>query len=200
MTNRMRTLFLGLIALAAAVATAAVMLLAMGTPAPRPAAAGDVGGAFTLTDQDGRRVTEADFRGRYLLLFFGFTNCPDVCPMTLGRIADALDIAPALKEKLTPVLVSVDPERDTPANLKAYLAFFGPEFRGLTGSPEEIAAVLKAYKVYAKRTELPDSALEYTMDHSSLIFLYGPDGAFITAFDPSLDAAGLAAELTKTVR
>lgn len=200
MNARLRFVFLGLIALSAAIATAAVMMLATGGPGPRPAAAGDVGGAFALTDQDGRRVTEADFRGRYLLLFFGFTNCPDVCPLTLQRIADALNAHPALKERLTPVLVTVDPERDTPAKLKEYVGFFGPEFRALTGTPEEIAAVLKAYKVYAKRTELPGSALGYTMDHSSLIFLYGPDGTFVTAFDPTLDATALGNEMERIVR
>ncbi len=193
-----RALFLALIAIAAAVGTAAVTLLVL-REAPAPAVAG-LGGAFSLTDQDGKRVTEADFRGRYMLIFFGFTNCPDVCPMTLQRIADALDVAPALKSKLTPVLVSVDPERDTPAALKSYVAAFGPEFRGLTGSPDEIAAMLKAYKVYAKKVPLDGSALGYTMDHSALIYLYGPDGAFVTAYDPALDPPALAARLQETIK
>lgn len=194
-----RALFLGLIAIAAAVATVALMLLVTGNGRQGPVAAG-MGGAFSLTDQDGRRVTEADFRGRYLLLFFGFTNCPDVCPMTLQRIADALEIAPALKQKLTPVLVSIDPERDTSDKMKEYVGYFGPEFRGLTGTPEEIAAVVAAYKVYAKKVELPGSALGYTMDHSALIYLYGPDGTFITAYDPALDAAALAGKLQENVK
>lgn len=194
-----RALFLGLIAIAAAVATAAVMLLVTGSGRQAPAVS-DMGGAFTLTDQDGKRVTEADFRGRYMLLFFGFTNCPDVCPLTLQRIADALESAPGLKQKLTPVLITVDPERDTPEKMKDYVAYFGPEFRGLTGTPEEIATVLKAFKVYAKKVPLPDSALGYTMDHSALIYLYGPDGVFVTAYDPALDAAALAAKLQENVK
>ncbi|BCW86897.1 hypothetical protein sos41_00190 [Alphaproteobacteria bacterium SO-S41] len=198
MPPRTRAVFLALIAIAAAVATAAVTIL-LTSERQVGGQAAQVGGAFALTDQDGKRVTEADFRGRYMLIFFGFTNCPDVCPMTLQRIADALDAVPALKERLTPVLITVDPERDTPAVMKEYVGFFGPEFRGLTGTQAEIDAVLKAYKVYAKKVPLPDSALGYTMDHGGLIYLYGPDGAFVTAYDPSLDVTALAARLKENV-
>ena len=199
MPTRTRAVFLALIAIAAAVATAAIVLLMTGErqAGVQPA---QVGGAFSLTDQDGKRVTEADFRGRYMLVFFGFTNCPDVCPMTLQRIADALDAAPGVKERLTPVLISVDPERDTPAVMKEYVAYFGPEFRGLTGTQAEIDAVVKAYKVYAKKVPLPDSALGYTMDHGGLIYLYDPAGAFVTAYDPGMDAEALAARLKENVK
>jgi protein SCO1/2 len=198
MTNGTRALFLALIAMAAAVATTAIVFLTMADRS-QPALA-QLGGAFTLTGEDGQTVTEADFRGRAMLIFFGFTNCPDVCPVTLQRIADALESAPELATRLTPILISVDPERDTPAAMKAYVAAFGPQFRGLTGTPEQVAAVVKAYKVYAKKVPLEGSALGYTMDHSSLIYLYGPDGAFVTAFDPSLDGPALAAKLKETVK
>jgi len=199
MTPRLRLLFLGLIALAAVIATAAVVLLV--TQGGGSAGAGrQIGGPFTLIGEDGQKVSDSDFRGRYLLVFFGFTHCPDVCPMTLQRIADALEAAPELKDKVTPLLISVDPERDTPAAMKEYVAYFGPAFRGLTGTPDEIAAVLKAYGVYAKKVKLEGSALDYTVDHSSFIYLLGPDGRFITLFDPQQDSAALAARLKETVK
>lgn len=196
MSPRLRLIMLGLIALFAAAATAGIVLLATGK---KQETAG-IGGPFTLTAENGQRVTDADFHGRYMLVFFGFTNCPDVCPMTLQRIADALEANPALVPRITPVLVSVDPERDTPDKMKAYVGYFGPTFRGLTGSPEEIGKVLKAYGVYAKKVELKDSALGYTVDHSSFIYLFDPDGNFVTVFDPSLDSAALAAKLKETVK
>lgn len=195
MTSRMRLIFLGLIALCAAAATAAIVLLA--TPKKD---AGGIGGGFTLTAENGQRVSDSDFHGRYMLAFFGFTNCPDVCPMTLQRIADAFEAAPHLKDRVTPVLISVDPERDTPEKLKAYVGYFGPTFRGLTGTPAEIGAVLKAYGVYAKKVPLKDSALGYTIDHSSFIYLFDPDGAFVTVFDPSMDSTALAEKLKETVK
>lgn len=197
----LRLILLGLICLVAAVATAATVLLATGGPdrrATQPAR--QIGGAFTLLGEDGQTVTEADFRGRYMLVFFGFTNCPDVCPLALQRIADALALAPRPAARLTPVLISVDPERDTPAKMKAYVGYYGPDFRGLTGSPEQIGAVIKAYGVYARKVNLEGSALDYTVDHSGLIYLYDPSGAFVTAFDPAVDAEGLAAKLKENVK
>ena len=196
MTRTIRLVLLALIAIAAALATASIVgLLQTGAP---PATT-TVGGPFTLTDESGKPVTNADFKGRYMLLFFGFTYCPDVCPMTLQRIADALDAAPALKDKVTPVLITVDPARDTPAKMKDYVHYFGPNFRGLTGTAEQIAATLKAFGVYARRVDLKDSALGYTMDHSSLLYLFDRDGNFVTLFDPSLDSAALAAKLKESV-
>ncbi len=195
MSPRMRLIFLGLIALFAAAATAGIVVLATGQKD-----SGSIGGGFTLTAEDGRRVTDADFRGRYMLAFFGFTNCPDVCPMTLQRIADALEAAPELKDKVTPVLISVDPERDTPEKMKAYVGYFGPTFRGLTGTPAEIEAVLRDYGVFAKKVPLENSALGYTVDHSSFIYLFDREGSFITVFDPSLEADALAAKLKETVK
>lgn len=187
MTARMRLVFLGLIALVVFIGMTALIMLMN-----RPAALVSPGGDFALVDQDGRAVTAADFRGRHMLVFFGFTNCPDVCPMSLQRIAEALDAAPELLERLTPVLVSVDPERDTPGRMKEYLAYFGPAFRGLTGTPAQIDAMVKAYRVYARRVPLEDSALGYTMDHSGLIYLYDPQGEFVRTYDPSIESAALA--------
>lgn len=196
MTRTTRIVFLALIALAAAIATASIVMLVQ-TSGPPPRA--QVGGPFTLVDEAGKQVTNADFKGRYMLLFFGFTNCPDVCPMTLQRIADALDAAPELKDKVTPVLITVDPARDTPEKMKEYVGYFGPTFRGLTGSPEQIASVLKVFGVYAKKVELKDSALGYTMDHSSFIYLFDRNGDFATLFDPTMESDAMAAKLKENV-
>ena len=196
MPARTRAIFIFLIGLAALVAAGAIFMLAQDNAPGRTG----VAAKFTLTDQDGKQVTERDFRGKAMLVFFGFTNCPDVCPLTLQKIADTLALAPELTKKLTPVFISVDPERDAPAKMKAYAASFSPETRALSGTPEQTAAAIAAFKVYAKKVPLPDSALGYTMDHSSLIFLYGPDGAFVTAFDPTLDATALGNEMERIVR
>lgn len=200
MSKRLRLLFLALIAIAATTATLGIVLLTQTQTAPARQAAATTGGPFALVDQNGKQVTQADYSGRYMLIFFGFTNCPDVCPLTLQRISDALAEAPEVASRIVPILISVDPERDTPEKLKDYVAFFGPSFQGLTGTPEQIGALLKSYGVYAKKVPLPDSALEYTVDHSSFIFLYGPDANFITVFDPSLEPEALAAKLKETVK
>ena len=195
MSNRLRLVLLVLIVLAAATAVAATMLLMQGKDGPTVSSKARLGGPFSLVNQDGKRVTDADFAGRYRIMFFGFTNCPDVCPTTLQLLADTLEKAPELADKVSVMLVSVDPARDTPEALKTYVTYFDPRFQGLTGTPEEIGAMLKAYGVYAKKVPLEDSALGYTMDHSAFIYLYGPDGDFITAFDPALKPEDLAAKL-----
>ena len=111
-----------------------------------------VGGPFTLTDQTGKRVTDQDFRGQFLLLFFGYTNCPDVCPTALQIMAAALDKLGANARRITPVLISVDPDHDTPALLASYVASFHPRLIGLTGSPAEIALAFKdAYRMLHQR-------------------------------------------------
>ena len=137
-----------------------------------------VGGPFTLTDHTGKRVTDQDFRGKFVLMFFGFTNCPDVCPTALQVMAAALDKLGSNAERVTPVLISVDPEYDTPARLATYVASFHPRLVGLTGSQAEIDAVAKAYRVYVKKVPDPKSTAGYTMDHSSIIYVVGPDGSY----------------------
>ena len=117
-----------------------------------------VGGPFTLTDQDGKKVSEKDFLGKYMLVFFGYTYCPDICPTELQVMTAALDSMGPEAEKIQPVFVSVDPERDTPEVLKSYVENFGPRLVGLTGTPEEIAAVAKAYRVYYAKAGKPDLA------------------------------------------
>jgi len=159
-----------------------------------------VGGPFSLVDQDGRRVTEKDFLGRYMLVFFGYTYCPDVCPTELQVMSAALDQMGPEADRIQPVFVSVDPARDTPEVLKAYVGNFGPRLIGLTGTPEEIAAVAKAYRVYYAKAGNGSSGTDYLMDHSSIIYLMGPDGRFITHMAYTTDAAKLSAELKETLR
>ena len=141
-----------------------------------------VGGPFTLTDHTGKRVTDQDFRGRFVLLFFGYTNCPDVCPTALQIMAAALDKLGPNARRITPVLISVDPEHDTPAVLASYVASFHPRLVGLTGSPAEIDAVTRAYRVYVKKVPDPKSTAGYSIDHSSIIYLMGPDGTYRAHF------------------
>jgi protein SCO1/2 len=160
--------------------------------------ASTVGGPFTLTDQGGKRVSSADFRGRYTLIYFGYSMCPDVCPTTLAVMADALAKIDPAGKKIVPVFITIDPERDTPKVLATYVKAFGDQFVGLTGSASEIAAVEKEYKVYAKKTPLDESkglAGGYGMDHSSVIYLMGPDGKLVSFWDELIPAAKLEAEL-----
>ncbi|MFN4140686.1 SCO family protein [Aestuariivirga sp.] len=154
-----------------------------------------VGGPFTLTDQNGRRVTEKDFHGKYMLVFFGYTYCPDICPTELQVMMAALDQMGTEAEKIQPIFVSVDPARDTPDVMKSYVENFGPRLVGLTGSPEEVAAAAKAYRVYYARSGNTASTEDYLVDHSSIIYLMGPDGRFVKHFTYTTDAAKLASEL-----
>jgi len=157
-----------------------------------------VGGPFTLTDHNGRRVTEKDFLGKYMLVFFGFTYCKDVCPTELQVMSAALDEMGAEGEKLQPIFVSIDPERDTPEVIKQYVENFHPRLIGLTGSPEEIAAMARAYRVYYGKA-VGGSATDYEMDHSTTIYLMGPDGSFRKHFDYTTDAKGLAQALREAI-
>jgi cytochrome oxidase Cu insertion factor (SCO1/SenC/PrrC family) len=161
-----------------------------------------VGGPFRLTDQNGKQVTEQDFRGRFMLVYFGFTYCPDVCPTALQVMAAALDKLGPKAERITPVLITVDPERDTPAQLAQYVKSFHPRLVGLTGSPQEVEAAAKAYRVYVKKAPDPKSTAGYTMDHSSIVYVMGPDGQyrahFTHATSPDTMADRLAALLAGT--
>jgi cytochrome oxidase Cu insertion factor (SCO1/SenC/PrrC family) len=157
-----------------------------------------VGGPFSLTDQTGRRVTEKDFAGKYMLVFFGYTYCPDVCPTELQVMLAALDQMGEAGKDIVPVFVSIDPERDTPQTVKAYVENFGPRLVGLTGSPEEIAAVAQAYRVYYAKAG-NKTGDDYLMDHSSIIYLMGPDGRFVKHFTYTTDAAKLSDNLKEAL-
>lgn len=156
-----------------------------------------IGGPFELTDHTGKRVSDRDFRGRYMLVFFGFTLCPDVCPSGLQVVAAALDKLGPKGEAITPILITLDPARDTPDQLASYVKSFHPRLIGLTGTQAEIDAAAKAYRVYAKRVEDPKSTAGYTIDHSTFIYVMGPDGAYVTHFTHATPVDAMAARLAK---
>jgi protein SCO1/2 len=148
---------------------------------PVPPTGLKIGGPFSLTDQNGKAVTDADYRGKYLLVYFGYTYCPDMCPTGLQAIAHVLDALGPDAAKVQPLFITIDPARDTAEKLKEYDASFHPQIIGLTGSASQIAAVAKEYQVYYAKGEQVDEH-DYIMDHSSLIYLMNPEGRFITTF------------------
>jgi protein SCO1 len=157
-----------------------------------------LGGPFTLTDQNGATRSDAEFRGKYMLVFFGYTFCPDVCPTTLAVMSAALDKMGAAADRIAPIFISVDPARDTPDVLKAYLSAFDMRFVGLTGSEEDIASVAKSYKVYVQAHK--EEGENYTVDHSGIVYLMDPSGAFQANFSLDTPPDKLAAELAKQTR
>lgn len=142
--------------------------------APNPLAA--VGGDFTLASESGP-VSLQDFRGKVVTLYFGYTRCPDVCITSLGKVAMALkSMTEEEREHIQPIFISVDPERDTPAIAQQYAEFFYPGAIGLSGTPEQIEEVAARYFVIYEKVQQEGSAMAYTMDHSSVIYVIGPDG------------------------
>jgi protein SCO1/2 len=140
-----------------------------------------IGGPYALTDQNRKLRASTDFGGKYQLIYFGYTFCPDVCPTTLAVMSAALDKMGAEQDRIVPIFITIDPARDKPEVLEKYLEAFGPRFVGLTGTDAQIAAVEKEYRVYAKKQ--PVSGSTYGMDHSSVIYLMGPDGSLVSFFD-----------------
>ena len=159
----------------------------------------DIGGAFTLVDRAGETVTNETYAGKYRLVYFGFTSCPDVCPTTLQVMTLVMDSLGAATDDVIPMFVSLDPERDDPAKVDTYLANFDPRFVGLTGTPEQIDATAETYRIYHAKVDLPDSALGYTIDHSSFIYLMGPDGRYLTHFTHNDDPEVIAKKVRETV-
>jgi len=159
-----------------------------------------IGGPFTLENGSGKTVTASDFRGKYLLVYFGYTFCPDVCPTTLNSVATALDQLGPAANALQPVFITVDPKRDTPAVMQRYTAAFTPRLIGLTGTPAQIAAVAKEYHVYYAEHRTGPGPDDYSMDHSSVLYLMGPNGRFVAPLRAETSGAELAAELRKLLR
>lgn len=164
-----------------------------------------VGGPFELVTQDNVGVSEKDFMGKYMLIYFGYTWCPDVCPLALQFMDDALtrvetELGPQA-EQIQPVFITIDPERDTPEVIKAYLSSFHPDLIGLTGSQANIDAVAAAYKMYFRKTEPldPENPMSYGLDHMNIFYLMGPDGAYVAHFmsptSPKDVAASIASHL-----
>ncbi len=157
-------------------------------PGGRPS----IGGPFTLVDQDGRTVTSDSLKGKPTLIYFGFTYCPDVCPTSLLLMETAIEkLGPDAASKVNLVLITIDPERDTPALLKGYVTNFGPTFIGLTGTPEQVAAAARAYRVYYQKVPGKDGG-PYLMDHSSIVYLLDRNGRFVTHFTHDAKAEAIA--------
>ena len=158
-----------------------------------------LGGPFQLVDQTGRSVTEADFAGRFMLVYFGFTYCPDVCPTELGTMVAALDELGDIASRVTPIFITVDPERDTPEAMADYVSRFDPRLVGLTGTPEQIAAAARAYRVFYSKVQRPEMT-EYLVDHSSFIYLVGPDGRVRSLFRPQTSPEAMAQAIRAQLR
>jgi protein SCO1 len=195
MNRTIRALALAAAMLAGVAVLAAIAVVLWprnGTIAVTPSA---VGGPFKLVDQNGRAVTEADFKGKPFLVFFGFTHCPDICPTALFEMSETLRRLGPDADKMSALFISVDPDRDTPAALKDYLQSFHPRISALTGSQAEIDAVTKAYKAYAKRVPLEGG--QYTMDHSAIVYLMDRDGRFVAPFNLKRPADETAKDLRR---
>ncbi len=146
-----------------------------------------IGGPFALVDHNGQSRTDRDFRGKLLLIFFGFTYCSDICPIELQAIATALDRLGPMGEAVQPLFITVDPEKDTPEHLKAYVGLFHPRLIGLTGDPKQVRKVAGAYKVYFAKTE-PSKRTNPEIDHSGFIFLVDASGKYLSFFPPGTSA------------
>ncbi len=158
-----------------------------------------VGGPFKLVDQTGKTVTDQSFRGHPLLVLFGFTSCPEVCPTELQLAAAALDKLGPRAEKLVTLFISLDPERDTPQRLGEYVKSFHPRIVGLTGSPEDVASVAKAYRVYFKKVPDEKSPDGYTIDHSAIFYLMDGSGEFVTHLPYTTSVDRLVAQIEKVL-
>ena len=182
-----------------AIAGAAVLLVAnpQGGQPVQSSGAALIGGPFSLVGADGKPITDRNFRGRYMLIFFGFTHCPDICPAELQVIAQALEQLGDKAKRVVPIFITLDPERDTPEAMANYVKSFGPNFVGLTGSPEAIAAAAKAYRVAYSKVENKDSAGDYSVDHSALAYLMDPEGRYVTHFSYGLSTDQMAEKLEK---
>ena len=183
-------------------APAVVVLLAGGWlwlfgSAVREAQGPSIGGPFQLTTSTGRTITDRDLRGKYLLIYFGYTSCEDVCPTTLSDIVDALARLGSRAVQMQPIFITVDPERDTPQVMARYVASFGPDLIGLTGSAHETAAVARTFHVATSVVLDDHSPSAYTIDHSAALYLMGPDGRFLAAIRADQGGKAIAAEVVR---
>ncbi|WP_088348333.1 MULTISPECIES: SCO family protein [Rhodomicrobium] len=156
-----------------------------------------IGGPFTLTNQKGERVSDTDFRGKYMLVVFGYTYCPDICPAELQLISSALDKLGTSADKVAPIFITIDPQRDTVEQIRQYIANFSPRIVGLTGTEEEIRAAASAYRVYYTKADGPASADSYLMDHSTFIYLMNEQGEYVTHFPYGVTPEKLAEGIAK---
>lgn len=189
--------------LAAAVLVSALSACGTAPAGPPPLEGAKMGGAFRLTNQDGKSVTDADFAGKYRLVYFGYTFCPDVCPVDVQMMGQGLSAfekaAPALGAKVVPIFITVDPARDTPAVVKEFVSNFHPRMVGLTGSVADIDAVAQRYGVAYMRQK-PNAQGAYLVDHARMVVLYGPKGEPIAIMPQNAKPQAFADELARWVR
>jgi protein SCO1 len=159
------------------------------------ALASAIGGPFRLIDQNGKPVSDTDLKGKWQLVFFGYTHCPDTCPTALNEIALALERLGAKRNEVEVVFITVDPERDTPEMLKSYVASFDAPIIALTGAPDAVAQAARAYRVFYAKHPLPGG--DYDMDHSAVIYVMNPEGRFTATFTPDSTADAIADRLQK---
>lgn len=157
------------------------------------------GGKFSLIDHHGAAITDETYRGNFVVLFFGFTHCKVVCPRALGKLTKVLDGLGSLATKITPLYVTVDPERDSPEVMRNFLARNYPRFTGLTGSLEQIEEAKKAFRVFARRTPDPDDPQDYTMPHTAITYVLAPDGEYATHFTDAVDEIEMTARLRELI-
>ena len=155
-----------------------------------------VGGPFTLTDQNGATRSDSDFRGKIMLIYFGYTYCPDACPTTLQAISQTLDMIGNQASKVQPIFISVDPARDTPSQLKSYAANFHPGILYLTGAPDTLKQVENEYRIYVAKVPQAGSD-DYLIDHSSIIYVMGPDGRYLAQLPTGLPPKVMAATILR---
>jgi protein SCO1/2 len=158
-----------------------------------------VGGPFSLTDHTGRRVTAETYKGKVLVVFFGFTHCPDICPSGLQVVSAALDKLGPKAEDVVPLFVTLDPERDTPQQLALYLKSFHPRLVGLTGTAEETAAAARAYRVYFRKVADEKEPTQYTLDHTSIVYVMGRDGRYVSHATHATPVDRLAEQIAKAL-
>lgn len=183
----------------------AALLLAACTQETSPPAQGVIAlsdqfsSDFALIDQNGALLRDEDLKGKAAIVYFGFATCPDVCPLALGRVSAALnELTPKEREKVMALFITVDPDRDTPEALKKFLAF-DDRIIGLTGDRQAVDAAMKGFKVYAEAETLPDSALGYTMQHSSIFYLIDRKGRLGVALEDTMEPAAIAREIRRAL-
>jgi cytochrome oxidase Cu insertion factor (SCO1/SenC/PrrC family) len=142
-----------------------------------------IGGPFTLTDHLGNSRTDADFKGKYMMVYFGYSFCPDICPAALSNMTEALTQLGTKADQIYPLFITIDPERDTSTHLARYIGIFHPRFVALTGTPQQIEKAKKAYRVYGTKTKPDGTSTEYVMDHSSIIYVMDRQGRFVAHFN-----------------
>ena len=184
----------GLVAVAALVIVGVLLAGGIAWDKWREAPTAKIGGPFQLVDaRSGKTVTDQDYKGKWLLVYFGYTHCPDACPTALNDLSLALDKLGEKRQAMAPVFITIDPDRDTADVMKDYVASFAPDIVGLTGTTEQIGQAEKAYRVYAAKHPTKDGG--YDMDHSSIIYVMDPSGRFVTNFTHETDPEQMAAKL-----